>query len=345
MKLWLSFASFLSLLLPCSALLAQTGKEPGFSIYNRVFVPAACPLFTLTLPGNGVVVQQSGSNRVTPVIRKEELTGKYMTLECDFQLLDTNVSVFRVSFPNGPGYERSINFGNYFLEQQWQGDLQHRSGVEGPMLVSYKNGYKLARFDPSKWHCLSVSFTADEMVVYLDNYVIWAVGHHIVEGPRERPEGYLPEAFTFTSGDPGVAIKYVRIAQSREVPESIKPPELRFNAILTEDKMVTHSILFDVASAEVNQEGAEYIGSLAKWLKLHPAVKLEIAGHTDSDGDASANLKLSEQRAAEIVRMLIAAGIDAARLRSVGYGETMPLQPNTTLDGKSANRRVEFSKF
>lgn len=62
------------------------------------------------------------------------------------------------------------------------------------------------------------------------------------------------------------------------------------------------------------------------------------------DGDDTLNLKLSEQRANAVKELLVSLGVDEASLTAKGYGETKPVDPNTTTEGKANNRRVEFVK-
>jgi outer membrane protein OmpA-like peptidoglycan-associated protein len=69
---------------------------------------------------------------------------------------------------------------------------------------------------------------------------------------------------------------------------------------------------------------------------------LELAGHTDSDGDDSSNLTLSQKRADAVLNYLLSKGVDADRLTAVGYGETRPIDTNDTDAGKQNNRRTEF---
>ena len=72
-------------------------------------------------------------------------------------------------------------------------------------------------------------------------------------------------------------------------------------------------------------------------------LKIEIDGHTDTDGVDAANLKLSQGRADAVMKYLVEKGkIDASRLTAVGYGETRPIDTNSTTAGKANNRRVEF---
>ena len=79
-------------------------------------------------------------------------------------------------------------------------------------------------------------------------------------------------------------------------------------------------------------------------MKGNEAVKLEVGGHTDSDGDAARNQSLSQARAEAVRKVLADQGIDGARLTAKGYGSTKPIAKNDSPEGKANNRRVEFTK-
>ena len=80
-------------------------------------------------------------------------------------------------------------------------------------------------------------------------------------------------------------------------------------------------------------------------LKVEPKLGLEVQGHTDSTGKADHNQVLSEQRAASVVKWLVAHGVADKRLVPKGYGDTVPLGDNKTPDGRAKNRRVELKKL
>ena len=112
--------------------------------------------------------------------------------------------------------------------------------------------------------------------------------------------------------------------------------------LLSDKKFTTHGILFDANKSVFKHTSVAFISRLAGFLKKNPSVKLEIDGHTDSDGDAAANMKLSLDRANEVRRQLVAMGVAAARLTTKGLGASKPIDTNATIEGKANNRRVEF---
>ena len=71
-------------------------------------------------------------------------------------------------------------------------------------------------------------------------------------------------------------------------------------------------------------------------------MKLQISGHADARGNTQRNQSLSERRARVVVGYLIRKGIDAGRLKAVGYGDTRPLVPNDDPHNRAKNRRIEF---
>ncbi|OQA94575.1 MAG: Outer membrane porin F precursor [Bacteroidetes bacterium ADurb.Bin217] len=77
-------------------------------------------------------------------------------------------------------------------------------------------------------------------------------------------------------------------------------------------------------------------------MKENPSFNLDINGHTDNSGDPQKNLQLSQKRADAVKLYLMNKGIDAARLKATGYGDTQPIADNKTKEGKAKNRRVEF---
>ena len=101
-------------------------------------------------------------------------------------------------------------------------------------------------------------------------------------------------------------------------------------------------VTFDVGSATLKPTFRDTLDKVAASLIEFPNSLVDVYGHTDSTGSDASNQALSERRAATVMNYLISRGVPAARLRSQGFGETMPVADNSTLDGRTKNRRVEI---
>jgi outer membrane protein OmpA-like peptidoglycan-associated protein len=102
------------------------------------------------------------------------------------------------------------------------------------------------------------------------------------------------------------------------------------------------NIYFDSGSATLKSESYPVLDEIADLLKANTNVRVEIGGHTDSDGSESFNQDLSERRATSVRTYLTQRGVPASMLTTRGYGETSPVASNSTADGKAQNRRIEF---
>jgi hypothetical protein len=183
------------------------------------------------------------------------------------------------------------------------------------------------------WRHMAISFNTRALKVYLDDA-------RVVNIPNL---GVNPEGLTIccdpmnTVGTQGINrfIKNIRIAEG-----AVK----LYDKLMQDGKIVTSGIRFDVNKATIKPESMGIINAIYDLLKDHPEINLSVEGHTDSDGDDSFNQDLSERRAQAVVDRLVTLGIEGSRLSSVGWGERQPAGPNSTSEGKAANRRVEFVK-
>ncbi len=143
-----------------------------------------------------------------------------------------------------------------------------------------------------------------------------------------RQDGYLfhSENFDLPAG-----------AAFAEVVKDIPLKKLEVGTVI-----VLRNIFFDTGRTSLRPESTAELERLQKLLTETPALKLEMAGHTDNVGEAAANQSLSQRRAQAVVAYLTQHGIAAARLSAAGYGETQPVAPNATKLGRQLNRRTEF---
>lgn len=103
-----------------------------------------------------------------------------------------------------------------------------------------------------------------------------------------------------------------------------------------------NDILYDYNSAELNERSKFILREFARYLKEHESITIIIQGHTDSDGDDTRNLDLSDRRAKGVRDYLVSLGVDAERLGAKGFGETQPKVANDTAENKAKNRRTDF---
>lgn len=101
------------------------------------------------------------------------------------------------------------------------------------------------------------------------------------------------------------------------------------------------NLYFTQSSTNLLPTSRPTLNSLAQILRQQPALRLEIAGHTDNVGEPTLNLRLSEQRAQVVRKYLVQQGIDSARLVARGYGGTRPMANNGDPQQRARNRRVE----
>lgn len=111
-------------------------------------------------------------------------------------------------------------------------------------------------------------------------------------------------------------------------------------AVNKEFKM--NNILFKPGSYILDTISNVSLNKLSEVLTTVPFLKIDISGHTDSDGNGQQNLILSKYRVESIGKYLIKRGVDKKQIKYLYFGESRPIAPNTTEEGKAQNRRVEF---
>mgnify|MGYP001766452124 CR=1 FL=1 len=152
-----------------------------------------------------------------------------------------------------------------------------------------------------------------------------AIGRQVLD----RLKGSLPAGFALAAGGP-----------------TVLPPPPQVNAATCQAGLARaqsgEKILFETGKARLDERSVAVLDSLVGGALACLSARITVEGHTDSDGDPTANQALSDARAAAVVDYLKAAGIDAGRLTAVGYGETRPVAGNDTAEGKQMNRRIDF---
>ncbi len=106
--------------------------------------------------------------------------------------------------------------------------------------------------------------------------------------------------------------------------------------------IVLRGVNFHTDSDKLTDESTAILDRVAKTLSDHPEIKVEVAGHTDSDGDAAYNKDLSQRRANTVMAYLKDKGVKAENMTAKGYGEENAITANDSAQGKARNRRVEL---
>ncbi|MBK7312181.1 MAG: OmpA family protein [Sphingobacteriaceae bacterium] len=104
-----------------------------------------------------------------------------------------------------------------------------------------------------------------------------------------------------------------------------------------------NNVFFDFNKSELKPESFSELDRLVDFLKNNPKMEIELGGHTDNVGSDDYNIKLSQQRTESVLNYLASKGINKTRLQAKGYGKNNPVATNDTEEGKSINRRVEFT--
>lgn len=137
-----------------------------------------------------------------------------------------------------------------------------------------------------------------------------------------------------------------KITESSKSPQSASPqPASAIGAALAGGgSVVMQGVVFASGQTRLENTQAPALQDLADWLRANPAQKVTITGHTDASGQSAANTVLSAARA-EMLRDILVTQyqIAADRITAIGAGDTMPLAPNDTAEGRAQNRRVEVS--
>ncbi len=150
------------------------------------------------------------------------------------------------------------------------------------------------------------------------------------------------------------AVTQIRASLARDFPEgwqvkadiSVKPAAAPVDPTVCQqlfsELLAKGKIRFEPGRASIDQDSAGLLDRLIETAMRCPSADIEIAGHTDADGEDAFNQALSEKRAQAVMDYLVKAGLPANRFTSIGYGSSQPVASNDTDEGKAQNRRIDF---
>ena len=164
---------------------------------------------------------------------------------------------------------------------------------------------------------------------------------------RALPAGYQGRAAVIVRPDtppaPEAMSQPTAAIDTRSRPEEVRKAEVDSCQDMLQTVMRAGTIEFERGSARLEAESFSTLQRLAEVASNCARARIEIAGHTDIEGNPDHNQRLSERRAQAVVDFLAEAGVPVARMHAVGHGFARPLVPNTTDGNKARNRRIEFS--
>lgn len=180
------------------------------------------------------------------------------------------------------------------------------------------------------------------IAVNKQRFRLWVNEEKHIDIPRIVPEGAVLTTLkfhmnNFKDGEERLFITNLKVAEGGL--------DLR-RQLISDGKVSTTGILFNTGSDLIKPQSLGIIRQISQVLIQEGAIKLNIIGHTDADGDAGANLQLSKDRAQAVKNALVQIyRIDGSRLTTEGLGEAEPVGDNSTTEGKAQNRRVQFIKI
>lgn len=181
------------------------------------------------------------------------------------------------------------------------------------------------------WRHFSIAVTKDKLKIYLNDTRLINIPHM----------GFNPTGITFEM-DGYAADKVHQYLKNFRIAEGgVK----YYDSVLSDGKIIVNGIRFDINKATIKPESMGAINKIYKLMIKKPELNFSVEGHTDADGDEASNLKLSKARGKAVMDLLVSMGISADRLKYNGFGESKPIDSNSTNEGKANNRRVEFVKF
>ena len=265
--------------------------------------------------GENIIMFRGGNPKIIPYLanREQDYLPEVFTVE--FDLYVNNPNSFQVFF---------------FDEKNQRQPAKHKS------LTVDSRGLHLHEISSTipdngniqdQWAHIAIAYTNGKFKAYIDET-------RLINIPRLEfePTGIMLRAYS-ASDKYKFYVKNFRLAEG-----GVK----YYDQVLQDGRIVANGIRFDTGRATLKPESMGVINEIVKLMNKYPEIQFSVEGHTDSDGDDSSNMKLSNDRAMTVANTLVKLGISEKRLSTKGFGETAPIDTNNTPEGKANNRRVEF---
>ena len=276
--------------------------------------------------GESVLMFIDGAPAIVPYLKnsKEDYLPEIFTIEFDFYkpVNGNRISVYLFDDKN----QNKANSAMYMDIGSTRVD-EKLAEVNGQIPgIDYSND------QDARWMHISIAFTTGKLKVYVDDTRVINIPHY-----SGNPSGLTLQAYwAELKEDKPFYFKNIRIAKG-----GVK----YYDRMLSEGKIVVNGIKFDVNKATLKAESMGPINEIFNLMQKNPEINFSVEGHTDSDGDDVNNQTLSVARGKTVMDKLITMGIASNRLKSTGFGESKPIDNNSSAEGKANNRRVEFVKF
>ncbi|MFO7863584.1 MAG: OmpA family protein [Salinivirgaceae bacterium] len=168
-----------------------------------------------------------------------------------------------------------------------------------------------------------------------------ATGKYAIALPADVKDDYI---LTIRKPNYTFASKFINTKTISDSTDQVA--NMEFDFAIKEAKAGANSrlndVLFPFNSTELTQTSMLMLDEFVQYLNDNPTLKIRIEGHTDNVAGKAFNMKLSNKRAAKVHKYLVKKGINRRRLSYTGYGQSKPVAPNSTEEGKALNRRTEF---
>lgn len=205
-------------------------------------------------------------------------------------------------------------------------------------VIGNKSDFPLIKY-VNKVLPVAMALNKTRIRLYLD-------GNKIIDLPRVLTTDmlnnfFLNNNYVVPASETPIFISNVRIASA-----DVDARSLLVKQLMEEGEASTSDILFDVNSDVIQPASFGILKQIGDALVSNSSLKIKIIGHTDSDGNDTDNLKLSQKRAASVKLYLTENfAVAGSRIQTDGKGENNPVATNSTAEGKAKNRRVEFIKL